>query len=97
MSVKFDNYSYLWLDDRSMYMDQFLNYGRQLSPEEMDLITMQDPMAPRHTPPALDLFEQQMDQFEAVYLEINALPSKETFHSWLQVEILCPYELTSLK
>jgi len=85
MSVRFDGYAYLWLDDRNMYMDQFLNYGRQLNSEEMDLVALGDAMAPTITPPPLDLFKQQMDHFEAVYLEINALSNKEIFHSWFQV------------
>ncbi|XP_059473724.1 dynein beta chain, ciliary isoform X2 [Neocloeon triangulifer] len=87
LSGKFDRWAYLWLDDRQMYMDQFLNYGRQLSGEEMDLVALGDAMAPPLAPPSLDLFKQQLDHFESVYLEITALPCKEVFHSWFQVDV----------
>lgn len=41
-------------------MDQFLRYGRQLTLEEMDLVTMGDAMAPEETPPSMELFKQQV-------------------------------------
>lgn len=56
----FEAYSYLWLDDRQTYMSQFLSYGRQLTPEEMDLVTAGDAMQPEMSPPKMDLFREQV-------------------------------------
>jgi dynein heavy chain len=34
----FDLHSYLWLDDRHVFLKQFLIYGHQLSPEELEIM-----------------------------------------------------------
>lgn len=33
-TAEFDQYSYLWLDDKQEILDQFLTYGRTLTAEE---------------------------------------------------------------
>lgn len=56
----FEAYSYLWLDDRQSFMSQFLQYGRQLTVEEMDLVANNDSMQPDLSPPKMDLFREQV-------------------------------------
>lgn len=53
-------YAYLWLDDRQMYMQQFLMYGRQLNMEELELVAMGDACAPDPVPPSLKNFQEQV-------------------------------------
>ncbi len=43
-----------------MYMQQFLNYGRQLTTEEFELILLEDPSAPHPTPPVIEQFREQV-------------------------------------
>lgn len=62
--MKFESYSYLWLDDREMYMQQFLTYGRQLTGEEFDLILLDDASAPQPTAPEIDQFKEQVNHVE---------------------------------
>jgi hypothetical protein len=59
-SRSFQTYSYLWLDDRESCMQQFLTYGRQLTAEELELISIDDDMAPKPSPPTMELFREQV-------------------------------------
>jgi len=59
-SSKFETYSYLWLDDRDLYLQQFLNYGRQLTTEEIELLLLEDPSAPKVVHPTIELFKEQV-------------------------------------
>ena len=61
-SESFEDYSYLWLDDRASYMQQFLDYGRQLTMEEMEMIAMVTEAAqgPELCPPTMDQFREQV-------------------------------------
>ncbi|XP_054276549.1 dynein beta chain, ciliary [Macrosteles quadrilineatus] len=83
----FEVYSYLWLDDRMMYMQQFLMYGRQLNIEELELLAVGDACAPESTPPNMDKFKEQIDQFENLYSEVEDLDSLQIFSCWFQVDI----------
>jgi hypothetical protein len=41
-------------------MQQFLTYGRQLTAEELELISIDDDMAPKPSPPTMELFREQV-------------------------------------
>lgn len=41
-------------------MQQFLNYGRQLTTEEIELLLLEDPSAPKCTPPTIEQFKEQV-------------------------------------
>jgi hypothetical protein len=53
-------YSYLWLDDREFYMQQFLTYGRQLTADELELVALDDDGAPNLSPPNMEMFREQV-------------------------------------
>ena len=53
----FDNYAYLWVDDRADFMRQFLLYGHVLTAEELD--TMAEGNLPEN-PPTLNQFKEQV-------------------------------------
>lgn len=53
--LRFEDYSYLWLNDRHLYMDHFLRFGRQLSQEEVDSGNM-----PEENAPSLQDFKEQV-------------------------------------
>lgn len=55
----FENYSYLWLDDRQMFLQQFLLYGRQLDPEECERL-MCGEGEPNESPPTMEQFKEQV-------------------------------------
>lgn len=84
---KFQIYSYLWLDDRKQYLQDFLNYGRQLTNEEIELILMKDSQAPKLSPPKMEMFREQIDKFENVYNQVERIETKQIFNGWFKVDI----------
>jgi len=53
----FDNYAYLWIDDRNEFMKQFLTYGHVLTTEEIEAHAEEG--VPEN-PPTLDMFKDQV-------------------------------------
>ncbi|XP_031336595.1 dynein beta chain, ciliary isoform X1 [Photinus pyralis] len=86
-SDNFQNYSYLWLDDRDFYMEQFLTYGRQLTNDELELVQLKDPAAPERSPPKMEHFREQIDNFENLYNEIEKMQTTQIFNAWFKVDV----------
>nr|CAD7405001.1 unnamed protein product [Timema poppensis] len=86
-SKGFESYCYLWLDDREHYMLQFLKYGRQLTNDELDLMAMEDSTAPEPSPPTMEQFREQIDNYENLYLEIEEMEPIHVFNGWFQVDL----------
>ena len=63
----FDNYAYLWVDDRQEFMRQFLCYGHVLTPEEIEQAGEEG--VPK-TPPTLTQFKEQVDSYETIYSDV---------------------------
>jgi len=55
--ISFDNYSYLWVDDRVEFMRQFLLYNHALTAEEIE--SHADRVIPEN-PPTLQQFKDQV-------------------------------------
>lgn len=83
----FQSYSYLWLDDRRLYLKYFLTYGRQLTNEEIDLVQMKDSSAPEPCPPKMEAFREQIDIFETLYNEVEGMKTDQVFNSWFKVDL----------
>lgn len=83
----FQSYSYIWLDNRSIYLNQFLSYSRQLTNEEMDWINIKDPAAPKVNPPKIEQFREQIDHFETLYNEVEQMQTEHVFNSWFKVDV----------
>lgn len=64
----FEGYSYLWVDDRQEFLDQFLLYGHVLTTEEIEAAG--DEGVP-HTPPNLDQYKEQVDTYEKIYMDVK--------------------------
>jgi dynein heavy chain len=55
-TMRFEQYAYLWEDDRQDYLNQFLKYGHQLTAEEIESKNLgEEPIA---TPAVLDQFKE---------------------------------------
>lgn len=83
----FENYAYLWLDNREHYLQQFLTYGRQLNNEENELVILKDSMAPKPKPPKMEQFREQIDNFENIFNEVEHMKTEEVFNAWFKVDI----------
>lgn len=80
-------YAYLWLEDRDMTMQQFLEYNKQLTPEELEMIAALDPKAPQKCPPRIEHFREQIDLYENLYLEIEDMEVSKVFCGWFRVDL----------
>ncbi|KAG8226803.1 hypothetical protein J437_LFUL002849 [Ladona fulva] len=94
-SSTFEAYAYLWLDDRQIFLQQFLLYGRQLTPDELDLVTDDVEHNIKESPPSLQQFKEQIDIFECLYLEVDKIDAVKVFNQWLQIDIN-PFKQTLL-
>lgn len=83
----FERYSYLWLEDRQLCMEMFLEYGRFLEQDEIDLITMRDSAAPVQCLPTIEAFREQIDNYESLFAEIEGIDAFQIFNSWFQVDV----------
>jgi dynein heavy chain len=63
-SKGFDHYSYLWLEDRQVFLKQFLMYGHQLTPDEVDIVTAaatnEELPGLKESPPTIKQFKDQV-------------------------------------
>ncbi|XP_063983406.1 dynein beta chain, ciliary [Diachasmimorpha longicaudata] len=83
----FEGYAYLWLEDREIVMQQFLEYSRQLTIDEMEMIALLDPKAPSKCIPRMEQFREQIDLYEGLYLEIEEMTPFRVFCSWFRVNL----------
>ena len=83
----FLGYAYLWLEDRETVMHQFLEYSRQLTFEEMEMVVASDPKAPEKSPPKMEHFKEQIDLYEGIYSEIERMEPAKVFCGWFKVDL----------
>jgi len=79
----FHQYSYLWVDDRQEFMQQFLVYGHVLTTEEIE--QHGDEGVPE-TPPTLEQFKTQVDTYEKLYIEVEQVDDTAIFDVWFRVD-----------
>ncbi|XP_068103478.1 dynein beta chain, ciliary-like [Hyperolius riggenbachi] len=80
----FKKYSYLWTDDKTEFMKQFLQYGRFLSTEEMELYADYEL---QECAPQLEHFKKQINVYESLYREVGEFENERTFNGWLLVDM----------
>ena len=74
--TRFEQYSYLWLDDREEFKRQFLTYGKILTPEDIDAHAGEQ--IPE-SPPTTEQFKDQIDLYEDLYVVISKLDETKCF------------------
>ncbi|KAG8542256.1 hypothetical protein GDO81_027097, partial [Engystomops pustulosus] len=79
----FEQYAYLYVDDRKEFMRQFLLYGHVLTPEEIEAHA-EDGVP--ETPPTLPQFREQIDSYEKIYEEVNQMEPVNVFDCWMRVD-----------
>uniref|UniRef100_A0A8C8VJF2 Dynein axonemal heavy chain 11 n=1 Tax=Pelusios castaneus TaxID=367368 RepID=A0A8C8VJF2_9SAUR len=87
-----DTYAYLWADDRTEFMKQFLLYGHVLTPEEIEAHA--DERVPEQLP-TIEQFKEQIDIYENLYIQMNKLEDFRTFESWFKVDMK-PFKMSLL-
>ena len=76
----FENYAYLWVDDRQEFLRQFLLYGHVLTAEEIEAAGEE---GVPETPPTLDQYKEQVDTYEQIFTAV------EQFEVRLYSKVLC--------
>ncbi|XP_043570859.1 dynein axonemal heavy chain 17-like [Chiloscyllium plagiosum] len=79
----FDSYSYLWVDDRNEFLEEFLIYGRVLTQEEIESYG-EGGVPP--TPPTLEQFKNQIDSYEQLYEEVLKFETVKILDSWFKID-----------
>ena len=82
-SNSFQKFSYLWVDDRQEFMQQFLTYGHVLTAEEIE---QHGEEGVPESPPTLDQFKSQVDTYEKVYVEAEQIGDMAIFDVWFRVD-----------
>lgn len=83
----FERYSYLWLEDRVQCMELFLEFGRILDVDEVDMVAMKDPAAPQPCQPTIEAFREQIDIYESLTQEVEDIHPYQVFNAWFQVDV----------
>lgn len=79
----FNEHEYLWVDDRNEFMQQFLLYGHVLTTEEIEQHA--DEGVPEN-PPTLELFKEQIDTYEKIYVLVEAIEPICILDGWFRVD-----------
>ncbi|XP_060488660.2 dynein axonemal heavy chain 11 [Panthera onca] len=87
-----DTYAYLWVDDRSEFMRHFLLYGHSMSSEETGAHANEE--VPEQ-PPTLQQFREQIDIYEALYVQMSKFDDFRVFDSWFRVDMK-PFKVSLL-
>uniref|UniRef100_A0A8C4MX94 Dynein axonemal heavy chain 11 n=1 Tax=Equus asinus asinus TaxID=83772 RepID=A0A8C4MX94_EQUAS len=87
-----DTYAYLWVDDRAEFMKHFLLYGQILSSEDIDAHANKE--IPEQ-PPTLEQFKEQIDIYEALYVQMSKFDDFRVFDSWFKVDMK-PFKVSLL-
>ena len=86
----FLEFAYLWTDSRQDYMYYFLNYGRQLTEEELIKID-DDEMTKKESvkkePPTLLQFQEQINHYEAIHEEVKQIECTKVLNLWFRIDI----------
>ncbi|KAF5274393.1 hypothetical protein FQA39_LY07273 [Lamprigera yunnana] len=83
----FDDYSYLWLENRKEALRQFVLYGRMLTEEEKDFYSEDENAKIKKTPPTLNQFRDQINVYEELYKEVELLKLEKNVLGWLRIDV----------
>uniref|UniRef100_A0A8C0HXD6 Dynein axonemal heavy chain 11 n=1 Tax=Balaenoptera musculus TaxID=9771 RepID=A0A8C0HXD6_BALMU len=87
-----DTYAYLWVDDRTEFMKHFLLYGHTVSSEETGPHANEDIPG---QPPTLEQFKEQIDIYEALYVQMSKFDDFRVFDGWFKVDMK-PFKVSLL-
>lgn len=84
---QFEEFEYLWLDNRQVFLAQFLKYGRLLTAEELEYLSDETGPGIKETPPTISQFKEQIDLYENVYKKVETLETYNIISYWLRVDV----------
>ncbi|KAG7187946.1 hypothetical protein KM043_013908 [Ampulex compressa] len=95
-SAALESYSWLWLNDRQKYLDQFLRFGRELTKTERVTQTTENFIEPiKEKKPNLMDFRREIERFMTLYKQYGEIESEKVIQRWLRID-LKPFKQTLL-
>lgn len=85
-SKEFEKYNFLWLTNKKTHLEEFLRYGRILTPEEAFTIGDEYCIVKEHKPELMS-FKNMIDYYGELYEEINQIATLHNFDVWLNVDM----------
>jgi dynein heavy chain len=79
----FDQYTYLWAENRQDYMKKFLDVPKDPSSTE----GATEPSEEKYVPIPLEKFEAEIRKFEAIHKTIMAMEPDVNFNGWFRIDI----------
>ena len=78
-----NKYAYLWLDDRAAFLQEFLKYGRVLTPQDHE----EHPDGVPESPATLPQFKEQIDKFNEVGQGVLKMKDHHIFDQWFRLDV----------
>lgn len=94
----YENYSWLWTDDKQEYLSYFLKFAQYINPEQREMIEQHPEYLPenlKEKKPDLKDFKREIDYFIDLYNECDKLQNEEVLCQWLRLDIK-PFKQTLL-
>lgn len=86
-TVNFEDYAYLWMDDRQEFLRQFLLYSRLLTPEELDALKDETGPGIKECRPTTPQFREQIDFYEELYKKVEEIEMEKVIAGWLRIDV----------
>lgn len=78
-------FGYLWEDDKDLFLERFLKYGRALTLDEIQSLDTPECTVKEEKEITLKMFRKQIDYFYKVQEEVYQLEKSRLFNCWLRV------------
>ena len=88
----FQEYSYLWTESRHDTMYFFLNFARELTPDELKMLD-EDESQVKKCEPTLSQFKEKIDKYEAIYEKVKDIETTKVFNCWFRADIT-PFKIS---
>ncbi|XP_025160705.1 dynein beta chain, ciliary-like [Harpegnathos saltator] len=88
--ITFDEFAWLWLDDKQEYLNFFLRFGRALTDTEKIVVAENSENLPEHLKerkPELNDFKREIDYFVELYGKCDAFKNEVVFLRWLRLDM----------
>ncbi|XP_011314378.1 dynein beta chain, ciliary-like [Fopius arisanus] len=85
----YEEYCWLWLDDRQEYLNNFLRFARSLNDEEKELATQSPELIGqviKDKTPDLSDFKREIDYFMDYYKKCSEIENEKILFKWLRID-----------
>lgn len=84
----YEPYSWLWLNDKQEYLDNFLRFAKHLTEEERDILAQSPPNLSEYLKeknPELADFKLEIDYFMELYKKCDQIENEKIFYRWFKI------------